>query len=315
MRVLTVDDSAVARRVIRHELEEAGYEVLEAASGEDALNVIAAERPDLITLDVHMAGMDGYETCRRIRALELLEDQSGDRGVPIVFITADDTLAGRVEGFHAGAADFLVKPCVPGSVQRVVDGLLRPPPARHGLRALVVDDSPLVRRIVTEGLVQLGLEVLPVGDGEEALDLLQRDPDAVHLVVTDYIMAHMSGDELCRHIRKDPGLAWLPVMVMSALDQTDYLLAIFRAGATDFVPKPFVKEVFQSRVVALLQGHAPGRSLRQRLVALYGETHYRQALKRFGQPEGGGAMAVALQRADALRACQPQRKGDASAAC
>lgn len=281
MKILTVDDSAVARRLIRHELEPTGCEVLEAGTGEDGLDRLAAERPGLVTLDVHMPGIDGFETCRRIRALELMRDDGPDCGVPIVFVTADDTLAGRMEGFRAGAANFIVKPFQPGAVRRAVEALLWPP-ARAGLRALVADDSPLVRRIVCAALGQLGVESVQVGDGQEALALLRRDPDGVELVISDYIMTHMNGDALCRAIRADPSLSRLPVLVLSALERAHDLRVIFRAGASDFLPKPFVKEVFLSRVAALLQGHAAAEAVRERLVTLTGEAHYRQALRRFG---------------------------------
>ena len=85
MKILTVDDSAVARRLIRNELEAAGYEVIEAATGEEALDRVATQRPELVTLDVHMPGIDGFETCRRIRALELLADPAGHSAVPSGF--------------------------------------------------------------------------------------------------------------------------------------------------------------------------------------------------------------------------------------
>lgn len=294
MRILTVDNSPVARRLVRQELEEAGYTVQEASSGEPALKQFAARRPDLVTLEVNMEGMDGFETCRRIRALELQADPIGNSSVPIVFLTSKDSLAVREEGFRAGAADFITKPYAPGTVRRVVDSLLRPPPATTPLRALVVDDSPLVRRIVCQALAPLGLELLTTGDGQDALAILQDNPGAVQLVVTDYVMVRMSGDELCGRIRNTPTLSHLPVVVVSALERKEDVLAAFRAGATDYLPKPFVKEIFQCRVAALLDGLTPSATLGRRLVQLYGEGPYRQALQRFGKPADSEALTAVL---------------------
>lgn len=301
MKVLAVDDSAVARRLIRNELGHAGYEVLEAANGEDAMDMIQSEQPDLVTLDVHMPGMDGFETCRRIRALELMQDELEGSGVPVVFVTADDTVAGRIEGFRAGAADFLVKPFHPGAVRRAVDALLQDVPNRSGVRALVAEDSPLVRRIICTALGQLGVEPLPVGDGQDALALLRNDPAAAELVISDFIMPRMNGDALCRAIRNEPNLSHLPVLVLSALERTDDLRMIFRAGASDFLPKPFVKEVFLSRVAALMQGHEAADLLRERLLAIYGEEHYLHALRRFGHTAGSDVSEAA--RVEAQIAC------------
>lgn len=283
MRILTVDQNPAARRMLRQELEPAGYKVEEASSGATALDHIAARRPDLVTLGVGMDGGDGFETCRRIRELELQADPAGHSAVPIVFVTEDDSLAGREAGFHAGAAEFVAKPHGPGTVRRAVDALLRPPQPTYPLRALVVDDSPLVRRIICQTLTPLGLKPLPVADGKDALALLARDPEAVQLVVTDYVMARMSGDALCGHIRAMPALAHLPVLMVSGLERKEDVLSAFRAGATDFLPKPFVKEVFQCRVAALLDDLVPEVGLGRRLVELYGEEPYRQALQRFGK--------------------------------
>ena len=300
MRILVVDDSAVARVAVRRELEAAGYEVEEAASGEAALERLSALRPGLVTLDVHMAGIDGFETCRRIRALELLQEGAG-AGLPVVFVTADDTLAGRIEGFRAGATDFLVKPLAPGSVQRVADALLRAVPGGARLSALVVDDSALVRRIVCAALAQLGLRTVQAGDGEQALDLLRADPAGVQLVVTDYVMPGLWGDALCRAIREDAALAHLPVLVASGVEQVEDLVRIFRAGASDFVPKPFVKEVFQARVAGLLGGTGLDIELLRRAAAPQGEQGYRRALHRFGPYSPGQPFGQTLLRADGVR--------------
>ncbi len=300
MRILIVDDSALARAAIRRELESAGYEVEEAASGEAALERLSAVGPSLVTLDVRLAGSDGFETCRRIRALELLQEGAGP-GLPIVFVTAEDTLAWRIEGFRAGATDFLLKPLAPGSAQRVVDALLRAAPGGAPLTALVVEDSPLVRRIVCAALEQLGLRLVQAGDGEEALGILRADPTGVQLVVTDYVMPRLWGDALCRAIREDAALAHLPVLVASAVEQIADLVRIFRAGASDFVPKPFVKEVFQARVAGLLGGTGLDAELLRRAAAPHGETGYRQALQRFGPHGPGHPFSQSLLRADGVR--------------
>lgn len=301
MRILTVDDSAVARRSIRRELDAAGYEVLEAASGDEALRRFVVDRPHLVTLDVHMEGIDGFETCMRIRALELMSDPDAGAQVPVVFVTAEDTLAGRQRGFEAGAVDFVAKPFAPGSVRRTVDGILRPTPLGDRLTALVVDDSPLLRRIVCDALAPLGLAVMRADDGQEALRILRRDPDAVDIVVTDCIMARMNGDTLCRHIRADASLAHLPVIVLSALDEAHYLADIMRAGATDFIPKPFVKEVFQSRVGNHLRRLLAGAGTRERMAGLEQEPQHAEALRRFGLPTDA-LFAELMARANATEA-------------
>lgn len=102
MRVLVVDDEPVLRSALDRALRMDGYEIALAADGQDALDEIAAQRPDAVVLDVAMPGIDGFEVCRRIR-------QGGDR-TPVLMLTGRDAVDDRVAGLDAGADDYLVKP-------------------------------------------------------------------------------------------------------------------------------------------------------------------------------------------------------------
>ena len=102
MRILVVDDDRAVRESLRRSLAFNGYEVDLATDGLDALEKVAARRPDAVVLDVMMPRVGGLETCRRLRA-------DGD-DVPILVLTARDSVADRVAGLDAGADDYLVKP-------------------------------------------------------------------------------------------------------------------------------------------------------------------------------------------------------------
>ena len=80
------------------------HEVILAASGVDALLAAARHTPDLIVLDVKMPGMDGFETCLRLRADPELS------GIPVLFATSQDTLSDKLEVFDAGADEYVIKP-------------------------------------------------------------------------------------------------------------------------------------------------------------------------------------------------------------
>jgi two-component system, OmpR family, KDP operon response regulator KdpE len=100
-RILVVDDEPQIRRVLRTTLTSRGYEIAEVASGEEAVEAIRAERPDLILLDVNMPGMGGFAACREIR------EQSD---IPIVMLTVRNTERDKVDALDAGADDYVVKP-------------------------------------------------------------------------------------------------------------------------------------------------------------------------------------------------------------
>lgn len=103
-RILIVDDDEIIRKLLRRVLERSGFAVDEAASGEAALVQIEAQPPDLILLDVVMDGIDGFQTCRKLKSLE------GMAEVPIVFVTGRADTGSIVEGLSAGGNDYITKP-------------------------------------------------------------------------------------------------------------------------------------------------------------------------------------------------------------
>lgn len=102
MRILVVDDDRAVRESLRRSLSFHGYTVELAVDGVEALAAIAADRPDALVLDVMMPRVDGLEVCRRLRG-------AGD-DLPVLVLTARDTVSERVAGLDAGADDYLPKP-------------------------------------------------------------------------------------------------------------------------------------------------------------------------------------------------------------
>lgn len=113
-RILVVDDTPEIRLLVTTILEHAGYQTLQAAGGERALEMVQQEPPDLILLDVMMPGLDGYEVCARLKS----DDTT--RAIPVIFLSALDDSEAQTRGFEAGAADFVTKPIsVPVLLARV----------------------------------------------------------------------------------------------------------------------------------------------------------------------------------------------------
>jgi len=102
VRILVVDDDPGVRDSLRRSLAFNGYEVGLAEDGMRALAAIALHRPDAVVLDVMMPGLDGLETCRRLRA--------AGEDIPVLMLTAREAISDRVAGLDAGADDYLVKP-------------------------------------------------------------------------------------------------------------------------------------------------------------------------------------------------------------
>jgi len=109
-RILAVDDDRINLKIIGGILRHEGYEIAEAASGEQALEVYASFQPNLVLLDVMMPGIDGFTTCRTLKRTY------GDKCAPVIFVTAKSEAEDVVMGFDAGGVDYLTKPFRPKEV-------------------------------------------------------------------------------------------------------------------------------------------------------------------------------------------------------
>jgi len=118
-RILVAEDSLVVRAVVREQLEDQGYDVVEAVDGASALTQTAAERPDAILLDIEMPGLDGYQVLAQLKADPTLAD------IPVVFLTGRTGTADMVEGLRAGAHDYLRKPFEPAELMARIAGAVR----------------------------------------------------------------------------------------------------------------------------------------------------------------------------------------------
>jgi signal transduction histidine kinase len=102
--ILIVDDTPANLSVLVDTLSETGYKLMVAEDGEDAIAQTSRAQPDLVLLDVMMPGVDGFETCRRLKA------QPGTSDIPVIFMTALTDTAEKVRAFSAGAVDYITKP-------------------------------------------------------------------------------------------------------------------------------------------------------------------------------------------------------------
>src|ERR1700678_206470 len=131
-RLLVVDDEATILELLSGSLRLAGFEVVTAASGAEAVRVAASSRPDLVLLDVMMPDGDGFEALRRIR--------DGGSEIPVIFLPARDEVPDRVKGFDMGADDYVTKPfSLDELLGRIRAVLKRSRPDAPGSRLRVAD--------------------------------------------------------------------------------------------------------------------------------------------------------------------------------
>ncbi len=251
MRILIVDDSASIRKIIKNDLCHPDYVICEASCGAEALKAVVEFRPDVITLDVDMPDMSGFEVANFIRASDVKYhlDDSRIQDIPIIFVTSSNSLEERTKGFAVGASDFIMKPFVKGEIATAVKHFSQRGKELNGLTALVVDDSSTALRIVKDNLEQQGITVLTAVDGLEALRyFLNKEDYTIDLIITDYHMPHLNGLELCRTVREKLGNSDIPIIFLTADNENNSTIDIFEAGATDYLVKPFLKEELTARL-------------------------------------------------------------------
>lgn len=151
----------------------------------------------------------------------------------------------RLADFAAGEARVLRSPITdPPSVDE--PRALRPSP-----RVLVVDDDPDIRDVVSVMLEAVGLTVITADSGEQALERARAEP--VDLVVLDWNLPRMTGLDVCRAIRREPRLAALPVLFLTANAASQDMVEAFAGGADDYVVKPFRAPELGARIFSLLR--------------------------------------------------------------
>jgi CheY-like chemotaxis protein len=257
--VLVIEDEAnnldVAQRIIR----AAGHEPLVAMDGQSGLDVARAERPDAILVDLLLPRVDGWTVTRMLR----LEPWAAR--IPIIAVSALAMQQDRQRAIDAGCDDFVSKPYAPAELRAVLSRFLpdkasvpagtkrhdaAAPPAAVIGTVLAVDDEPANLDLISRRLAALGCAVLRASSGEQALAIAERDgPD---LILLDVMMPGIDGWETCRRLRANERTAGIPVIFVTAKDQTDDVVTGFEAGGVDYVAKPFEPLELAARVRSAL---------------------------------------------------------------
>jgi two-component system alkaline phosphatase synthesis response regulator PhoP len=117
-KILVVDDEVYIVHILDFSLRMEGYDVVTALDGEQALEKVDSERPDLIVLDIMMPKLDGYDTCKR------LKEDPETRDIPIILLSAKGRNVDQRMGFEAGANDYITKPFSPRKLVEKINSML-----------------------------------------------------------------------------------------------------------------------------------------------------------------------------------------------
>ncbi|MEO1189635.1 MAG: PleD family two-component system response regulator, partial [Pseudomonadota bacterium] len=269
-RVLVVDDLEPNVKLLEAKLRAEYFDVLGAYSGEEAIELAAKEKPDIILLDVMMPGMDGFEACRKLKS------NPETMHIPVVMVTALDQQADRIAGLEAGADDFLTKPVEDLALFARVRSLTRLKMMTDELRARYATgkDLGIVGKInPDEGAEES--QILLIDDNQEQaarmIEALKRDayvvthesdPDEAlskaRLGEFDLILVNMSMEitdplRLCSSIRSFEETRLTPILAIVRHGDTRKLVRALDIGVNDYVSRPVDRNELKARVTTQLR--------------------------------------------------------------
>lgn len=199
--VLVIDDDPSVHHVMTHYLTQKGFNVHTASNGAEGLELAAVIKPDVITLDVMMSGMDGWTVLKALKQNPKLS------GIPVIMLTmAED----RSMGFSLGAIDYLSKPIEKERLFDVVNRCVRSD--REG-PVLIVEDNDALRTSIKDILELDGWSVKAVLSAESAFSSMGENPPA--LIMLDLVMPEMDGFEFLNQLKHNPRWSDIPVVVMT----------------------------------------------------------------------------------------------------
>ena len=222
--VLVIDDEAAIRDLMQRYLAKEGFRVVAAAGGEEGLRLARELRPDAITLDVMMPGLDGWAVLTALKADPSVAD------IPVIMLTIIDD---KNLGYALGAADYLTKPIERDRLLAVVRTHRRDHPV------LVVDDDATLRQLLRRMLEPEGYTVVEAENGRVALERLRGVAPSV--ILLDLMMPEMDGFEFVAEFRRHEPWRGIPIVVITARDLSrddrerlnGYVQKILQKGAHD----------------------------------------------------------------------------------
>ena len=202
---LVVEDDLKSAELVRVQLEAEGFRVLHAGTAEAALAIAGQQPLSLITLDITLPDLDGWEFLSRIKQVQALKH------IPVVMISI---VADRNKGFAFGASAIMQKPI---SRQDLHEALLEigllPLAQGRTLKVLVVDDDPKAVELTAVRIRDMASTVLRAYNGREAIEAARKE--LPELIVLDLMMPEVNGFEVVERLSKDPRTASIPILVVT----------------------------------------------------------------------------------------------------
>lgn len=239
--ILIVEDSLTFRNYLHQQISNLGYEVISAESLAEARQILE-KKTDFLCAVLDYCLPDGQDG-------EVI-DLALDKQQRVIVLTAifQDDLRERV--LSKGVIDYILKESLV-SISYLLP-LIQRLTKNHQHKVLIVDDSSVVRKHIDQLLKQYYIQTLQAENGNQAIDILKENQD-ISLIITDHDMPGKDGISMIHEIRSDNSHSQLAILGISASDSKTLTARFLKAGANDFLYKPFHPEEFFCRIHQILQ--------------------------------------------------------------
>jgi CheY-like chemotaxis protein/signal transduction histidine kinase len=250
-RLLVVEDNTAEQMSIRELLGHDDIEIVNAGTGQEALEVLRQQACDCVVLDLRLPDMSGFEVLESMRAEQALAD------VPVVVFTGRELSANEDAQLHTMARSIVVKGVesperlldetalflhrvitdLPSEKQRMLERLNSSDEDLVGRTVLLVDDDSRNIFALSSALERRGMHVLTATTGSEAITIVEQTP-ALAIVLMDIMMPEMDGYQTIENIRRNPEYRRLPIVALTAKAMKGDREKCLEAGASDYLAKP-----------------------------------------------------------------------------
>jgi len=245
-KIMIVDDSKLLRKHISDILTGVGHSIVcECERGDEALSKYRTYKPDIVTMDINMPGMDGIESTEQIMKTY--------PGAKIIILSANSQERMILEGISKGASCFIVKPFTNDHLIRTVNRLSaeiikkdlieKSRPAAEDLNfsekisglILIIDDSKLFLQVTSDMLKREGHTIITAQSGKDGLELAKTgNPD---LIILDIVMPDIDGYDVLRELKKYEFTKNIPVIMYSSQTKKEDILLAMKLGVVDYISK------------------------------------------------------------------------------
>ncbi|MCC0177361.1 response regulator [Waterburya agarophytonicola K14] len=202
--ILVIDDDPTIHDLLKRFLSKKGFNVKTAKSGTEGIELAKKLKPEAITLDVMMPGMDGWSVLTSLKA----HHQTAD--IPVIMMTMVDD---QNLGYALGATEYLLKPIDSKKLETILDKFK---PAFNTNSIMVVEDDPGIREMLCRQLRAENWKVVEAENGKEALLKLKECIQTPGLILSDLMMPEMDGFELVHRLKQDQQFSSIPVIILTA---------------------------------------------------------------------------------------------------